>query len=209
MVNPNSANSNNFRNFDFYNYVKNNYKNHSAFIHEAIEPKNNFIYEACTKSKYIYEVVQGAVKLGSYTQDGSPYIYDVIGQGNFFGNYEFLNDGQFYEYSKTLLDCRLRRYNLNFFKSTVLTNPIVSEWFISYLVSRWVNAEKKIRMANEKGALEKLKYLKYYFNYQVNDCFGEEYLLFELLTQKDLGDLVGATRQTIANTLQKIEINCF
>ena len=49
-----------------------------------------------------------------------------------------------------------------------------------------------------------LLYLKEYFQEKVLDCSGQEYDLFDLLTKKDLGDLIGATRQTIANTLRKV-----
>jgi DNA-binding MarR family transcriptional regulator len=47
------------------------------------------------------------------------------------------------------------------------------------------------------------------FDVPVKDANGHEYILFDLLTQKDLGDLSGVTRQTISNILKKKSVCTF
>lgn len=204
MINLHAASIKKFSNFSVYEHLKENYENVDLYTTETIKLKGNHVYQAVHKSKKIYEVIRGAVKLGSYNQEGTPFVYDVIGNGDFFGNFEYLNNNQFYEYSKTIVDCKIRIYDLDFIKKAIQEDPVLTDWFIRYLVKRWCNAEKKVKMSNEKGTLEKLRYLKTYFDNKVHDYLGDEYVLFNLLTQKDLGDLIGASRQTIAQTLEKI-----
>ncbi len=189
--------------FCFYSYLKNS-ENSSFFtsVKEVIVPKNEIIYKPPFAENYMYEVVQGVVKLGGYSETGEENTYDVIYSGDYFGNLKYLN-GQFFEFSKTLVDSKIRIYDLAFFKKTIIENPVTSEWFIAYLLKRWCLAEKKLGQVNERSTFQKLEFLKSHFNIPVLDIHGEEHLLYNLLTQKDKGDLIGATRQTIANALKK------
>lgn len=204
MINLRAAKSSNFLQFDLFDHITEHNITVQGKVSELIVTKGNYIYAASKKLNFAYEIVEGAVKLGSYTESGQEYIYDVIGHHCVFGNFEYLNNDQFYEFSKAMVDSRIRVYDLAFFKELIAQDKKVNEWFIGYLIIRWCNAEKKIKMANEKGALDKVLYLKEYFQEKVLDCSGQEYDLFDLLTKKDLGDLIGATRQTIANTLRKV-----
>lgn len=190
--------------FQLFDYLKNHLQiDTQESVEEVIVRKNEYVYHTLMKRQSIYEIVEGSVKLGSYSDIGDEFVYDVLYHGDFFGNLQYLND-QFYEFSKTLVDTRIRVYDLSFFKSIVVKEPSIAEWFMAYLVKRWSGAEKKLKKINEKGTSGKISFLKSQFNILVRDVHQKEYVLFDLLTQKDLGDLVGATRQTIASALKKV-----
>ncbi|MCR1025664.1 Crp/Fnr family transcriptional regulator [Cellulophaga baltica] len=189
----------------FYNYLKKqNHLNIIDHVKEFTVKRNEYIYSPPFTDNFIYEIVSGAIKLGSYSESGEEYVYDVIQTGDFFGNLKYLN-GQFFEYSKSLISSKIRIYDLSFFKKEVTENPRLAEWFISYLVKRWCISEKKLGKINERGTDEKLKYLIQSLNLLVYDSNKKEHLLFHLLTQKDLADLMGTTRQTISNLLKKLD----
>ncbi|MEM7486474.1 MAG: Crp/Fnr family transcriptional regulator [Bacteroidota bacterium] len=192
--------------FCLYNYLK--YSTHyklKDFTQEIIIQKNEYLYKPPFEHNYIYEVLDGAIKLGSYTDQGDEYVHDVVSQKDFFGNLKYLNN-QFFEFSKTITSTRLRVYNRSFFKQIIINEPTIAEWFISYLVKRWCASEKKMRKVNERNSVEKLRFLRTYFNKEISDIEGNDHILYDLLTQKDLGDLVGATRQTIASALKKSSV---
>ena len=186
--------------FDFYAYISTSHSSQSfGKIREVSVKKNDYIYTPSSDHLYMYEILDGAIKLGSYTEDGEEFTFDVLLANDFFGDLKYLNN-QFFEYSKALIDTRIRIYNRDFFKEMVLQSPAVSEWFISYLVKRWCSAEKKLKKLHEKKAEEKLNFLSFFFDLKVKDIHGNSYTVIDLLTQKDLGDLIGVTRQTVANT---------
>ena len=143
------------------------------------------------------------MKLGGYSELGKEYVYDVLQHNDFFGNLKYLTN-EFQEFSKVIIDTRIRIYNLSFFKKVIIENPAVSEWFIAYIVQRWCTAEKKLGTINEKGTVEKIKYLQDFFNITVRDTNNQSYILFNLLTQKDLGDLIGVSRQAISKALKTL-----
>ncbi|WP_299672050.1 Crp/Fnr family transcriptional regulator [uncultured Polaribacter sp.] len=192
--------------FSLYDYLKNDLQlNLNHLVTEIEVSKNDYLYRPPIIENFIYEIVDGAMKLGSYKESGEEYVYDVIHSGDFFGNLKYLNN-QFYEFSKPLIDTRIRVYDLSFFKRVITENPKTAEWFISYLVKRWCVAEKKLGKVNEKNTIEKIRFLRHFFNVSVKDSQGTPFMLYDLLTQKDMGDLVGTTRQTIANALKKKSI---
>lgn len=196
-----------YENFGLFHFLKDNLKYpFESKVSELTVQKNEYLYKPPTEHRYIYEVIDGAVKLGSYTEQGEEFVYDVISQKDFFGNLKYLNN-QFFEFSKALTTTRLRVYELSFFKRVIIEEPIIAEWFISYLVKRWCMAEKKLRKINERNTVEKLRFLHAYFNKDIKDVEGNIHLLYDLLTQKDLGDLIGATRQTIASTIKKKSVS--
>lgn len=173
-----------------------------GLVTESMIGNNKYIYGPSTTQNVIYEIVDGAVKLGSYSDNGEEFVHDVLHRRDFFGNLKYLND-QFFEFSKTLVGTRIRTYPLSFFKKIIVEDPVVSEWFISYVVKRWCISEKKLGRIKENNTSKKISFLRSYFDVRVRDSKGSEFLLYDLLTQKDLGDLVGATRQTIAAALRK------
>lgn len=197
-----------FQIFSLHDYLKNDLGiNINGLVTEVKVDKNEYLYRPPAIHNFIYEIVDGAVKLGSYSESGEEYVYDVIHTGDFFGNLKYLN-GQFFEFSKSLVDVRIRLYQLSFFKKVITENPKIAEWFISYLVKRWCIAEKKLGKINERKTTDKIRFLRHYFDVPIKDFHGSEHILYNLLTQKDLGDLVGTTRQTISNALKKELLPC-
>lgn len=192
-----------FENFRLFGHLTDSLGlNLEKLVTEYTIGKNDYIYCPSSNQNTIYEIVDGAVKLGSYSDSGEEYVYDVLHHCDFFGNLKYLNS-QFFEFSKALVSTRIRAYPLPFFKQVIVEYPVISEWFISYVVKRWCISEKKLGRIKENNTSKKISFLRSYFDVRVRDSKGSEFLLYDLLTQKDLGDLVGATRQTIAAALKK------
>ncbi|WP_186758760.1 Crp/Fnr family transcriptional regulator [Echinicola salinicaeni] len=204
MVIPIRPNNESYLDFKFFEYINSHHADQArGKVKELIICKNEYIYDPSSEHPYMYEIVEGAVKLGSYTEDGEEFTFDVVFKNDFFGDLKYLNN-QFFEHSKALIDTKVRVYHRDFFKQMVIQSPKVSEWFISYLVKRWCSAEKKLKKLNEKKALEKFNFLSSFFDIQVNDIHANTYSLLDLLTQKDLGDMMGVSRQTVANTSKSL-----
>lgn len=189
-----------YKSFCFYSYLKTNLKNERSI--ESVIERHSYIYKPPDDEGFIYEIVSGAVKLGSYSEQGEEFVYDILHKGDFFGNLRYLNV-PFFEFSKTLIDTKIRKYEISFFKKTISNDPYLSDWFISYLLKRSCISEKKMGNITGNKIKDRISFLIQFFNIKVYDARGEQFLLFKLLTQKDLGDLSGATRQTISTILKK------
>lgn len=192
--------------FDVGLYIRTKYPEESKnLIFPIVLRKGEYIYQPGDTMNYIYQIVSGAVKIGSYLAEGEVVSYDALAKSDLFGNLKYL-DGEFYEFSKALLDSEINCFDLLFFKKLIVHDPQMSDWFNYYIIKRWCFSELKLIAMNVRNSNEKILFLKRFFHTQVKDIYGQKYLLLDLLTKKDLADLVGLTRQTISKTMKEIQI---
>ncbi|MCL6261046.1 Crp/Fnr family transcriptional regulator [Aquiflexum sp. TKW24L] len=165
--------------------------------------KGHLIYQPPQKITPIYEILSGAVKIGSYSNQGIEVCYDILKPGDFFGNLQYL-DGKFSEFAKTLSAVELRAYDPDFFKQLVTNQPKLSEWFCRELVSRWCQAEDRLYAVRSLDAAGKVKRLIPSFQYKIKDASGKTFNLMDLVTFQDIADLTGLSRQTVSKVIQHL-----
>lgn len=171
-------------------------------VSEVELEKGTILYRPPQRVTPIYEIVKGAVRIGTYSPDGMEVCYDILKPGEFFGNLQYLN-GQFSEFSKTLTTVHLRAYDPSYFKSIIVNIPEISEWFNIQLVSRWCRAEDRLFAVRSLDASEKVRRITSHFQDQILDGKGNKINLMNLLTLQDIADLTGLTRQTVSKVLKE------
>ena len=164
--------------------------------------KGHLIYQPPQLITPIFEIVCGAVKIGSYSPEGNEVCCDILRPGDFFGNLHYLK-GQFSEFSKTLTSTELRVYDADFFKQLVANQPKLAEWFFKELVIRWCRAENRLYTIRILKPEEKVNRILPYFQDQITDAEGKTFNLRKMVTIQDIADLTGLTRQTVSKVLQK------
>lgn len=193
--------------FSLYEYLKNSprHQYHLADnVREMYVKKGEYIYRPSEDIYTMYEIIKGVVKIGSYSKDGSEIVYEVLKPGDFFGNMHYL-DGNFQEFSKAASCLHLRQYDLVFYKYLIENEPQPSEWFNKYVVRRWCRAETRFFTVVAEDILTRIQRLYKEFNKDVMDAKGNMVNVFSLLSQKEIGDLTGSTRQTIAQVFRQIK----
>lgn len=179
--------------------------NLKAVMKEYTIPKGYSIYTPGASTHYMYEVVHGAVKLGSYGNQAQKVTYDVLTSSFTFGNLRYL-DGQFFEYAESLMPTTLRAYQLDFFKRIIEEDPVASAWFNRKVVRRWCIAETRLFKIRGMDKKETLKSILNELNQVVNDAHGRSRNLLHELSMQDLGDLAGMTRQTVSTQLKQLDL---
>ncbi len=173
-------------------------------IKEVYVAKDQQIYQPGQHTNSIYEIVSGAVKLGSYGSQGQDITYDILSAPDTFGNLKYLN-GQFFEFAKSIIPCHLRVYPLDFFKQIIVEDPAVSEWFNKNAVRRWSIAEARLFSIRSANSIERLQVIYNDFDREVLDSENKKHHLFSLLTKQEIGDLTGMTRQTVSQIIKKLK----
>lgn len=165
--------------------------------------KGIIIYQPPQRITPIYEIVQGAIRIGTYSPLGEEVCYDILTPGDFFGNLQYLS-GQFSEFAKTLTAVKLRAYDQAMFKQVTTHIPAASEWFSYQLVSRWCRAEDRLFAVRSLDAPEKVRRVLNQFQGVIRDSSGKEHSLTQLLTLQDIADLTGMTRQTVSKVMKEL-----
>lgn len=166
--------------------------------------KGEYVYLPHGDLNGMYEVMTGVVKIGGYSAGGEEIVYDILKPGDFFGNLRYFKEGPvFREFAKALTETTVRLYNLSFFKSTIVKDESMAEWFNVYVVSRWCRIERRFFSINANNPSVRIATLERELNALIEDASGRQYIIFELLSQKDIAHLTGTTRQTVASVLRK------
>lgn len=164
--------------------------------------KGIILYQPPQRITPIFEIIQGAIRIGTYSPLGEEVCYDILKSGDFFGNLQYLN-GQFCEFAKTLTPVRLRVYDFDYFRKVTTHIPEAATWFAYHLVSRWCRAENRLFAVRSLDAEEKVKRTLEQFQGIVTDGNEKQHSLPSLLTHQDIADLTGMTRQTVSKVLRK------
>lgn len=163
--------------------------------------KGVILYQPPQRVTPIFEIIHGAIRIGSYSPLGEEVCYDILKSGDFFGNLQYLN-GQFSEFAKTLTSVRLRVYDSSYFRRVTTHIPEAATWFSYHLVSRWCRAENRLFAVRSLDAEEKVKRTLEQFQGIVIDSNKKRHELTDLLTHQDIADLTGMTRQTVSKVLR-------
>lgn len=164
--------------------------------------KGREVYPVTARYTPIYEIVSGGVKLGGVSEKGEEYIYELLTQGEFFGNLAVLGD-TFREFCKTITATRLHVYRSEFFKHIMIHDPMVASWSITRIVARWNKTETML--ANIRSYEPRERILQVYKDLQIRitTAGNREVWLNKLVTLKDIADLTATSRQLVASTIKQ------
>lgn len=167
--------------------------------------KGEYIYLPNSPQNYIYLIESGVVKIGSYANNGEKVIYDILTPGETFGNLNYLGeDVPFFEFAQAISGAKTSVFELKFFKHLTIHDPVVSEWFNITVVGRWSKAETRLLYMTRGNIEARLENLQKELSHEVADKRGVNYNVFNLLSQQDIADLTGTTRQTVAKKLRSL-----
>ncbi|UJP65098.1 Crp/Fnr family transcriptional regulator [Mongoliitalea daihaiensis] len=177
---------------------------YANLITTKVIKKGAYIYIPPNKPLEMFQVKAGAVKIGTYLEDGTEVSYDILYRNEVFGNLRYLN-GQFFEFAKALTDCRIVTIELGFYKKMIVHDPIISDWFNRSTIMRWCRMETRLFKICTMSPISRLQALFQEFSESVVDAKGATVSVNSLLTIVDVSQMSGLSRQTTSKLLKKLE----
>lgn len=163
--------------------------------------KGEYLYQPPEMPNEVFEIISGVVKIGSYTVKGEDACYDFLFNREIIGNLRYL-DGQFFEFAKAATDLEVITYDLNLYKHYIVHDPVVSEWFNRTVVSRWCRMETRLFKICTLSPKERVINLFQEFDMAITCPNYKQIWIPDLLTDKDIAQLTGLTRQTVSKILR-------
>lgn len=156
-----------------------------------------YVYRPADASVRVYEFVSGVVKVGAYSEAGAEWVCDVLRPGEVFGNLQPLAHRP-NGFARCLTPVVLRSYPLTVFQHAITHCPTMVAWFHAQAFTRWSRMERRLLGICTEPILTRLINLQVELGQPLRDARGRVVNPFDLLTQQDIADLIGATRQTVA-----------
>ncbi len=165
--------------------------------------RGEYLYQPTDRLDTLYVVERGALKVGGYSPRGKEVAYDVLTRGELVGNLQYLPEGNFSEFARALTSVRVVRHPLRTFKKLVQQDVHLAEEFHQMIVRRWCRAETRLfHIASLPPDQRVIKLLEQY-SLPITDADGRVHSMRNLLTQQDIANLCGLTRQTTARILRE------
>lgn len=167
--------------------------------------KHNFIYYADEPSTYLCFLIRGTIKIGIYSPDGREIIKSIQHPYTLFGELGLSGEQLRSEFACAMnQEVDYLAVQIEDFKKLMLQNPRLAQSVMIFLGERLRKAERQWESLILKDVRTRIvEFLK--------DCAGErgrqvgfETLVKHGLTQQDIANLVGASRQTVTAILNEL-----
>jgi len=166
--------------------------------------KNDVLFRKGSEGDCLYIIQQGNVKITLPSEAGEEVIITIFTDGDFFGEMALLDQMPRSANAVAMQSTQLLMLNRRDFLKFLKTNDTAMEIILSSLSQRLRRTDK---------ILEDTVFLKIPARFakkllELGDCFGRrEKNKLEIhlkLTQKDLADMIGATRESVNKEFRKL-----
>lgn len=173
-------------------------------------PKFSYVYMQGEKSENIYFLIKGMVKLGHYTKDGKEVIKYIYQAPVVFGEKCITGEIRREEFAQVLTDNVLViSLRLSDFLQFLANTPQLNLNIIHLLATRIKQSECRLESLLCKDARTRIVEFLRENVLSAGKKIGMEILLVNPLTQQDIANFTGTSRQTVTlvlNDLKKLNV---
>jgi CRP/FNR family cyclic AMP-dependent transcriptional regulator len=169
-------------------------------------PKHSFIYLADEPSDYICLLISGAVKIGIFSPDGREIIKSIQHPQSMFGELGLTGEPRRAEFAASMnREVEYFQVKVQDFKMLLQQNFKLAQAVMLYLGDRLRKAERQWESLILKDVRTRIvEFLKESAGERGRQV-GFETLVKHGLTQQDIANLVGASRQTVTAILNELK----
>lgn len=169
-------------------------------------PKHRFIFRQGEVSDKIYVLVNGTVKLGNYSADDKEVIKTLLHPRALFGESSLSKEGHRNSFAKSIdVDVRYVEINVKVFIELMSENFSFNMRVVEHLSGKILKAEERLQSLVFNDArtriIDFIKENAKNFGHRV----GLETLLKHSLTQQDIANYTGTSRQTVTSVLNELK----
>jgi len=172
-----------------------------SWSQQTIKP-GDFVYQPADADTNLYLIHKGLVKIGSLGDWGQRVLYDLLQPGELFGDLDYLNEVVFFEYAQAATPVFVFAIDRPAFRHAVTHNPVLAQWFNETIVRRWHRTEIRLLHRNGLSVDDRIRHLQKQYTPLIRDANGQQQRPFDQLSYQEIGDLVGATRQTVSRKIR-------
>ena len=169
------------------------------------KPKFSYLYMPGDVSQNIYFLVKGTIKIGMHSSDGREIIKSVLHPTAMFGELALVGEDVRQDFAQAMNeDVQVYVLKTADFQRLMQRNYQLSFKVISWLGRRLRKAESRLEALIFKDARTRIiDFLKESVNTR-GRRIGYEMLLKHCLTQQDIANLTGTSRQTVTSVLNDL-----
>lgn len=176
----------------------------NKFINTKTYPSGYTLFQEGDKGERVFFLKNGKVKVMKTKMDGSVQILEILQPGDVFGEVVLFGINEYPATARTLEDIKVDFLYKDDFKTYFNNNTQIGWGMLKVMAQKLAKAQHRIEnlgLRNTKGRIARL------IMDMIND-FGNKQNEFVLdISQKDLADFIGTSRETVSRTLSEFRKN--
>ncbi|MBK9489827.1 MAG: Crp/Fnr family transcriptional regulator [Haliscomenobacter sp.] len=167
--------------------------------------RNSAIYSKGDISNHLFVLLRGSVKVCSFSEDGREIIKEMLSPIALFGDLGLVGEKERQENAFSMQDeVQLLRIPIDAFRKLIRRHPNLSMDIVDWLGTRLRRAEARLEALMFKDARERIiDFLKDSAENQ-GKKIGFELLIKHSMTQQDIANYTGTSRQTVTSVLNEL-----
>lgn len=167
--------------------------------------KYSFIYLPDEASKHIFFLSKGSIKIGTHSNDGKEVIKAVLHPLAMFGELAVIGETTRQDFAQAMNnEVHYLALKVEDFKRLMQTNFGLCSHVLSMMGNRLMKAENRLEGLIFKDARTRIvDFIKEYAETRGRQV-GYERLFKHSLTQQDIANLTGTSRQTVTSVLNEL-----
>ena len=167
--------------------------------------KGELVIEEGTLADGIFFVVDGHVKVCRTNREGRQIIIQILSEGEFFGEISLLDGESRSADIIAVNDVQILYLPKSTFMELLNNYPTISINLLTELATRMRKSAEQITWLTLSSAERRIGVVILKIAEESGTVFRNTVLIENFATQKDLSDMVGASRETVNSTLKSLE----
>ena len=178
----------------------------SKFVRLFVYNKGEHIYTEGGKADHIYFIESGSVKVYSSTFDGKEIIKNIVHAKNILGEQAFASTNVRLDSAKAIdPEVRVASIHVDDMKTLMQRYWDINEIFINLMSKKLYRTETRVKSLLVDDARKRvIDFLKYNAKHK-GKKIGFEMLIKHSMTQQDIANYTGTSRQTVTSILNDLK----
>jgi CRP/FNR family transcriptional regulator, cyclic AMP receptor protein len=164
-------------------------------------PRGTTLFSKGDVGTSLFAILDGQVKVVSFSAQGKNAVFNILGQGDIFGEIALLDGGERTADVTTLTDCKLLVIERRDFLPLVHSRPDIAQRLIEVLCARLRNTSRQVEEVMFLELPAKLAKTLLRLN-EAATASGKDKVA---LTQSEIAQVVGASRESTNKQLREWE----
>ncbi|MBU6342871.1 MAG: Crp/Fnr family transcriptional regulator [Bacteroidetes bacterium] len=178
----------------------------AAIAHNRRAPKFQFVYMPDEPADYMFVLIKGRIKTGTFSHDGREVIKEILHPGAVFGDLALAGEEKRSDYAQVLYDeAEFLAIKVGDFQKLMSTNQRVLFSCLQHIMCRLQRVEERLAKLVLKDARERIIEFLVETASKEGRRVGFETLVKHHLTQQDIANITGTSRQTVTSVFNDLK----
>lgn len=173
-------------------------------LHHRDFKKNEYIYLQDDDADKVYLLTEGRVKIGSYNDAGKEITKAILTKGEVFGELSLMNDGKRRDFACAMEPTKVCILMADEIRRLMREHNGLNTLFLRLIGSRLLEMENRLESLVFKDSRSRVIELISDLVKKRGQRIGDEYVIRNFITHKDIASLTATSRQTVTAVMNEL-----